>query len=417
MKINTNPVKGTIDYLPADMEIRQQAINKILATFKAHGFLQVKTPILENLEWLTHGDSGDNQKLMFKTVKRGEKLNLSKPNLTEADIVEEGLRYDLTVPLARLYAGNREQLVSPFKAIQIDESFRAEKPQRGRNRQFTQCDIDIWGDSSIFAEVEIMLAAMQAYKAVGIGHIVLKVNDRRALASIITGVGFDAADVNRVCISLDKLDKIGEEKVAQELFINFAHTDGIEKKAKKLVQIITKLKNGVPADMLKFGVDSEVVANLDNLIKALKKYTTAQVVFDVTVVRGQGYYTGTVFECYTTEGNFTRAIGGGGRYDKMLEKFFGVSVPAVGYSIGLDTVVLLLQESGKKALANKIALIYPKNADLYTVFDAKLKLLSRNFEVSAFVEPKNYKNFCDKLKANNFVGIIKLDKLDTMISL
>ena len=160
MKINTNPIKGTVDYLPADMEIRQQAINIILSTFKQNGFLQVKTPILESLQILTNGDSGDNQKLMFKTIKRGEKLNLNKPNLTEADIAEEGLRYDLTVPLARLYAGNRDKLPNPFKAIQIDESFRAEKPQRGRNRQFTQCDIDIWGDASIFAEAEILIAGI-----------------------------------------------------------------------------------------------------------------------------------------------------------------------------------------------------------------------------------------------------------------
>lgn len=417
MKINANPVKGTIDYLPAEMEIRQEAINKILSTFKAHGFLQVKTPILENLEWLTGGDSGDNQKLMFKTIKRGEKLDLSKPNLTESDVVEEGLRYDLTVPLARLYAGNREKLPMPFKAIQIDESFRAEKPQRGRNRQFTQCDIDIWGDASIFAESEIMIAAMQAYREVGLRNIVLKVNDRRALASIIVFAGFALEDANKVCISLDKLDKIGKEKVIEELKNNFASMPNIAVCAKNVVGIICKLKTGKPADLVKYGVEQSVVNNLETLIKILKKYTTAKIVFDITVVRGQGYYTGTVFECYTLEGDFARAIGGGGRYDRMLEKFFGTSVPAVGYSIGLDTVVLLLEEAGRKTESNKIALVYPKDADLNIVFDAKKQLLARNFEVSVFAEPKNYRNFCEKLKANNFVGIIKLDKLDTMISL
>lgn len=417
MKFNANPVKGTIDYLPAEMEVRQEAINKILGTFKAHGFLQVKTPILENLEWLSGGDSGDNQKLMFKTIKRGEKLDLTKPNLTEADVVEEGLRYDLTVPLARLYAGNREKLPMPFKAIQIDESFRAEKPQRGRNRQFTQCDIDIWGDSSIYAESEIMIAAMQAYREVGLRNIVLKINDRRALANIIAFCGFALEDANKVCISLDKLDKIGAEKVVEELKNNFAQMPKIDVCAKQLVEVITQLKSGKPADLLAYGTPEEIVKNLEELISVLKKYTTAKIVFDITVVRGQGYYTGTVFECYTLDGNFARAIGGGGRYDKMLEKFFGTSVPAVGYSIGLDTVVLLLEEAGKKTDSNKIALVYPRNADLNMVFDAKSKLLERHFEVSVFAEPKNYKNFCEKLKANNFVGIIKLDKLDTMISL
>ena len=417
MKINTNPVKGTIDYLPADMELRQSAINIILQTFKSNGFLQIKTPILENLQILTNGDSGDNQKLMFKTVKRGEKLNLTKPNLTEADIVEEGLRYDLTVPLARLYAGNKDKLPNVFKAIQIDESFRAEKPQRGRNRQFTQCDIDIWGDASIFAEAEILIAGMQAYKNIGINNIVLKINDRRALAGIITYVGFDVSVVNDVCISLDKLDKIGTQNVINELTEKFTNIKNISKMANSLLEIIEKVKVAGPSVLVNFGVDSIIASNVQNLINVVRQYTGVEVVFDITVVRGQGYYTGTVFECYTTDGGFKRAIGGGGRYDKMLEKFVGVNVPAVGYSIGLDPVVMLLKEAGKMAKSNKVALVYPKNADIKVVFDAKMVLMKKKLEVSAFAEPKNYKSFSEKLKNNNFVGIIKIDNLDKLIEL
>lgn len=417
MKINTTPVKGTVDYLPADMEIRQQAINNILATFKSHGFLQVKTPILENLAILTSGDSGDNQKLMFKTIKRGEKLDLSKPNLTESDIVEEGLRYDLTVPLARLYAGNREKLVTPFKAIQIDESFRAEKPQRGRNRQFTQCDIDIWGDGSINAEIEILIAGVTAYKKVGIDNIVLKVNDRRALAGIITYVGFSSEDVNNVCISLDKLDKIGAENVIEELNQKFENLNNISIMSKKLLDIIEIVKNSSPSVLTQYGVAEEVANNLSTLISVVGKFTGAKVIFDITVVRGQGYYTGTVFECYTTDGGFNRAIGGGGRYDKMLEKFVGTNVPAVGYSIGLDPVVMLLKESGKLIKTNKYALIYPKDADICEIFDVKLQLLAKNYEISAFCEPKNYKSFCEKLKNNNFAGIIKLNNPNNIIKI
>lgn len=417
MKISANPIKGTIDYLPCDMEIRQQTINKILGTFKSHGFLQVKTPILENLEWLSGGDSGDNQKLMFKTIKRGEKLDLTKPNLTEADIVEEGLRYDLTVPLARLFAGNKENLVYPFKAIQIDESFRAEKPQRGRNRQFTQCDIDIWGDNSIFAECEILIAALEAYKQIGINNIVLKINDRRALSGIVEFVGFEKEQFNSVCISLDKLDKIGPEKVIQELSDKFAEQKNIDAKAKKLVDIILKVKGQKPDVLKNFGVDFQIVDGLNQIIEVASKYSQAKIIFDITVVRGQGYYTGTVFECYVSNGEFSRAIGGGGRYDKMLEKYFGMSIPAVGYSIGLDPVVMLLKESGKRFDSNKIALIYPKNSTIFNVFDAKMQLLNKKFEVSAFVEPKNYKNFCEKLKANNFVGIVKIDNLNKVIEI
>lgn len=417
MKINANPVKGTIDYLPREMELRQQTINKILETFKKHGFLQVKTPILENLEWLTGGDSGDNQKLMFKTIKRGEKLDLTKSNLTENDIVEEGLRYDLTVPLARLYAGNRENLVSPFKAIQIDESFRAEKPQKGRNRQFTQCDIDIWGDPSIFAECEIMLAAMSAYREIGINNIILKINDRRALAQIVEYAGFEKENFNSVCISLDKLDKIGANGVVGELVEKFAMLKNIEAKAKKLVDTILKVKNQKPDVLLKFGVDAGIVENLSTIAKVVEKYCGVKVEFDITVVRGQGYYTGTVFECYMADGEFKRAIGGGGRYDKMLEKYFGMSVPAVGYSIGLDPVLMILDNSDKKPVSNKIALIYPKNTPIFAVFDAKMQLLNKKLDVSAFVEPKNYKNFCEKLKLNNFFAIVKIEDLNKVINI
>ena len=160
MKISTNPVRGTVDYLPAEMDVRSYAEQIILQTYKQNGFLQIKTPILESLDLLTSGDSGDNQKLMFKTIKRGDKLDLSKPDLKESDIVEEGLRYDLTVPLVRFFLNNKEKLPTPFKAIQIDESFRAERPQRGRVRQFTQCDIDILGDSSPLCEVELLYSYM-----------------------------------------------------------------------------------------------------------------------------------------------------------------------------------------------------------------------------------------------------------------
>lgn len=419
MKINTNPIKGTVDYLPAEMELRQYAIDKILKTFKQNGFLQVKTPILENLNLLTSGDSGDNQKLMFKTVKRGEKLNLDKPTLTEADITEEGLRYDLTVPLARLYAGNREKLPMPFKAIQIDESFRAEKPQRGRNRQFTQCDIDIWGDESIFAEAEILIAAMLAYKNIGLQSITLKINDRRALASIIKYVGFKQEDVNKVCISLDKLDKIGKENVIAEITKNFSELSGIDNMAGKLLEIISSLQaSGNPQELTQYGNMDEIADNLQNLITTIKQFTEVNVVFDITVVRGQGYYTGTVFECYTTTGNFNRAIGGGGRYDKMLEKFVGNSVPAVGYSIGLDPVVMLLKESGKKVCDIKIALIYNKNCTLTEVITAKNALINKYFKdqpaVSTFLEPKNYKAFFEKLKNCNFTHFVKIDDISVI---
>ena len=342
MKINTSPVRGTIDYLPKDMEIRQNVYNIILKSFKENGYLQIKTPILESLAILTNGDSGDNQKLMFKTIKRGEKLKLDKVGLVESDIVEEGLRYDLTVPLARLYAGNREKLPYPFKAIQIDESFRAERPQRGRYRQFTQCDIDIWGDSSVNAEIDLLVAAISTYEKIGFTKLKLKVNDRRILASIIENSGFSADSVIDVNISLDKLDKIGVDSVKAELVEKGYDSSAVD----TLLDTISLVKNTESLEkiadiLLDRGVDRDIIDGVVGIINAVNAFSTStKVVYDITVIRGQGYYTGTVFEMYDEEGDFNRAIGGGGRYDRMLERFIGTQVPAVGYSIGLEPVVL-----------------------------------------------------------------------------
>ncbi len=419
MKISTNPVRGTVDYLPAEMDVRSYAEQIILQTYKQNGFLQIKTPILESLDLLTSGDSGDNQKLMFKTIKRGDKLDLTKPNLKEADIVEEGLRYDLTVPLVRFFLNNKEKLPSPFKAIQIDESFRAERPQRGRVRQFTQCDIDILGDSSPLCEVELLYSYMVAYSKLGFKNVTIKVNDRRALNEIITSCGFDAEKVIEICVSLDKLDKIGYEAVANELVEN-----GFEKASvQKLMTSIQKIKSATTNEesfklLLEVGVSAEVVSSLKTIIETANNFkvdATYKVVYDVTIIRGQGYYTGTVFEVYDEE--FGRAIGGGGRYDKMIEKFAGVSIPAVGASIGLYSVVMLMVERKAKTLSKKLALVYDKNASFETIMKAKIELMQKGFDVSTFAFPKNFNNFADKLKQNGYNQIVKIADLSKIIDL
>ena len=200
---NVQPVRGTYDYPPIQAENREILKQKILKSYQDNGFSLITTPILENLELLDNSDGGDNLRLMFKTVKRGDKLDLSKPNLTEKDICEEGLRYDLTVPLARFFAGNREMLPNPFKAIQIGYAFRAERPQKGRNRQFLQCDIDIFGDDSIRAEIEIITTAINTYTKLGFNNIVFKINSRKILNSLVLYCGFRQEDINSVCITLD----------------------------------------------------------------------------------------------------------------------------------------------------------------------------------------------------------------------
>ena len=418
MKIDTNPVRGTVDYLPSEMDIRSYAEQIILKTYKQNGFLQIKTPILESLNLLTSGDSGDNQKLMFKTIKRGDKLDLTKQNLTENDIVEEGLRYDLTVPLVRFFINNREKLPVPFKSIQIDEAFRAERPQRGRIRQFTQCDIDILGDSTPMAEIELLYAYMCSYKALGFKKLTFKVNDRRALNEIIVNSGFEFEKVQEICVSLDKFDKIGFDGVCKELVDNGFDAE----KSFALIEKFKKLKsiedNNVKLEKLKiFGVSEEVVSSLETIIKTASAFQFGgyKVEYDACVIRGQGYYTGTVLEVF--DDDFGRAIGGGGRYDKMIEKFAGVSIPAVGASIGLYSVVMLMNERGYKVPSQKLALVYDKKSDYAEVLNAKIELMNRGFEVSAFAFPKNFNNFADKLKQNGYDKIVKMNDLSKIIEI
>ncbi len=408
MKFNTNPVRGTVDYLPEEMEVVSYAKQIILDTYKQNGFLQIKTPILESLDLLTNGDSGDNQKLMFKTVKRGEKLDLTKPNLKEEDIVEEGLRYDLTVPLVRLFSNNIEKLPLPFKSIQIDDAFRAERPQRGRVRQFTQCDIDILGDPTPMAEVELLMAYAQSYKRLGFNDIQIKINDRRLLNELILKAGFEQDKITDICISLDKFDKIGKPGVVDELVQNGYEKAKIDALLENFDEIKNAKDNKNKLKMLeKLQIDRKIIDSLAVIISTTEKFLEKgqEIVLDVSVIRGQGYYTGTVFEVF--DSNFGRAIGGGGRYDKMVEKFTGSAVPAVGCSIGLYSVVMLMIERGFKPKTAKLALVY-KEEDIASVIEEKQKLIKLGYNVSAFAFPKNFNNFLARLKANGYTKLVKM---------
>lgn len=418
MKFDTNPVRGTVDYMPSEMDVRSYAEQVILKTYKQNGFLQIKTPILESLNLLTSGDSGDNQKLMFKTIKRGDKLDLSKPDLKESDIVEEGLRYDLTVPLVRFYINNKEKLPTPFKSIQIDEAFRAERPQRGRVRQFTQCDIDILGDGSPLAEVELLYAYMCSYKALGFNKLTIKVNDRRLLNELITKSGFDIENVVDVCVELDKFDKIGFDGVQAELLKKQYNEENV----KKLIAIFADLKtaknNAESFEKLeKLGVSEEILASLKLIINTANSFKVDgfDVVFESTIIRGQGYYTGTVFEVYDEE--FGRALGGGGRYDRMIEKFAGQAIPAVGCSIGLYSVVMLMVERGFKTPSKKLALIFDKNNTYEEIMQKKIELIAAGYDVSAFAFPKNFNNFVQKMKQNGYEQIVKMSDTSKIIDI
>ena len=418
MNFNTNLVRGTVDYLPSEMEVISYAKGIILETYKKNGFLEIKTPILENLDLLTSGDSGDNQKLMFKTIKRGNSLDLTKPNLTVADITEEGLRYDLTVPLVRCFANNREKLPYPFKSIQIDEAFRAERPQKGRVREFTQCDIDILGDATINAEIDLLVSGLEAYEHLGFNRLTLKINDRRILNELITRSGFEAGDVQSVCVSLDKFDKVGTSGVESELIENGYD----EVKVKTLMGYFERLKsagsNEESFELLKsLGISGEIVASVSKIIMTVQKFAFVgfKIVYDPAIIRGQGYYTGTVYEVFDED--FGRALGGGGRYDKMVEKMIGVAVPAVGFSIGFYSVVMLMTERKVEIPTKKLALIYRDSDSFESVLEEKQKFKLRGYEVSVFAFPKNFNNFAEKLKNNGYKMLVKMTDTEDIINL
>ncbi len=388
-----NPVRGTYDYLPAEAKIREQVRQIILDSYTSNGYNLISTPVLEGLNFLNSSEGGENLRLMFKTIKRGDKLDLSKPNLTEADIVEEGLRYDLTVPLARFYCNNKDKLPTPFKAVQLDYAFRAERPQRGRNRQFVQCDIDVFGDKSVNAELELIKTAIDTYEKLGFNALTIKVNSRQILNAIVLNAGFDEADINSVCVSLDKIDKISLNGVMMELIEKGFDTDKIN----RLVDSLSDIQAHGLMCVTNYGVENAIVKNLQYLIDTLNTLTGHKhnIQFDISIVRGQGYYTGTIYEVYT-EG-FSGAIGAGGRYDGMIKKFAGVDIPAVGMSIGYEPVCMLIRERGTTFnLKPNLALLYEEQDNIVEVFKIKEKL-KQNYNVALYLKPKNLKNFYDKI--------------------
>ena len=401
---NINPVRGTYDYTPIEAENREIVRQKILKSYQDNGFTLIETPVLENLSLLDSSEGGDNLRLMFKTVKRGAQLDLTKPNLTEKDITEEGLRYDLTVPLARFYAGNRENLPNPFKSIQIGYAFRAERPQKGRNRQFVQCDIDIFGDNTPNAEVDIITTVMDTYARLGLGEVVMKVNSRKILISLVKFCGFDDSQVNSVCITLDKFDKIGIEGVEAELLEKGFNSNNVA----KLIEASSEIKSKGLDEAEKYGVSASDINEVNYIINTANSIiTNGKCVFDLSIVRGQGYYTGTVYEAYT-EG-FGGAIGGGGRYDKMVENLIGINVPAVGFGMGYEPVNIVLKESGKLLKEKlKVVLIYNKEDDYTEVLKRKNQLMEK-YSVATYLRAKNMRAMLDKLKFGNFDAFINLN--------
>ena len=345
MALKKEPVKGMKDILPQEMRIRDYVIRVIKETYGAFGFQSIETPCMENIVNLTNKQGGENEKLIYKILKRGEKLNLANAS-KEEDLVDNGLRYDLTVPLVRYYSKNAAQLPAPFKALQMGNVWRAEQPQLGRYRQLMQCDIDILGEASILAEIELILATTTTLGRLGFKGFEIRINDRRLLKAMAAYSGFPEEAHDNVFISLDKMDKIGMEGVEAELLKNGYDEKSISKYL-ELYRGLRQAENGVAylAEVLEGVLDKAVMDSLQEIITSVEatKDCEFDMVFDPTLVRGMSYYTGTIFEIAIPE--FGSSCGGGGRYDKMVGKFTGNDVPACGFSIGFERIVLLLLQN------------------------------------------------------------------------
>ena len=348
MALKKKPVTGMKDVMPAEMEIRDYLIGLIKDTYKTFGFQSMETPCVEHIENLCSKQGGDNEKLIFKILKRGEKLKIDEAK-EENDLVDGGLRYDLTVPLARYYSNHANELPSPFKALQIGSVWRADRPQKGRFRQFVQCDIDILGEASNLAEIELILATTAMLGKLDFKNFTVCINDRNILKSMAAYSGFKEEDYDEVFIVLDKMDKIGPEGVEAEL-IEMGYTRESVKTYLSLFDEVASDVSGVRYLKEKLGdyLSDETADGLELIMSSVEaaKECDFKLQFTPTLVRGQSYYTGTIFE--VTMDDFGGSVAGGGRYDKMIGKFTGQDTPACGFSIGFERVVMLLLENGYK---------------------------------------------------------------------
>ena len=365
MALNKKPVNGMKDILPYEMEVRDYVTSIIKDTYRSFGFTPIETPAMESIGNLSNKQGGENEKLIFKVMKRGEKLNIPEAQ-TEDDVVDFGMRYDLTVPLCRFYSNHANELTSPFKSLQIGSVWRADRPQRGRYRQFTQCDIDILGEPSNLAEIELILATTTTLGRIGFKNFEIRINERRILKAMAAYAGFAEGDYDSIFITLDKMDKIGLDGVSKELLESGYSQESID----KYVGLFAALENvkdvaegmNILLDKLGDFLDVEVADWMREIASAVNatKEADFELVFDPTLVRGMSYYTGTIFEIAIPE--FGGSCGGGGRYDKMIGNFTGQNTPACGFSIGFERIILLLMEQGFKVpgASKKIAYLVEK---------------------------------------------------------
>ncbi len=410
MALKKKPVTGMKDILPKEMEIRDYVIGLIKETYGMFGFSSIETPCVEHIESLTNKQGGENEKLIFKILKRGEKLKLDTAEC-EADLVDSGLRYDLTVPLSRYYANHANELGAPFKALQMGNVWRADRPQRGRFRQFMQCDIDILGEPSILAEIELIQATTTLLGKLGFQKFTIRINNRKLLKAMAAYCGFAEQDYDNVFITLDKMDKIGMEGVEEELL-----GAGYEKQAvDKCLSFFKTVSNDVEGvryakELLGVYLEEGTAEDLETILSMVEDIKTADfnMIFDPTLVRGMGYYTGPIFEIAMDE--FGGSVGGGGRYDEMIGKFTGSDTCACGFSIGFERIVMLLLERDFEvpSAAGKKAFLVDKKASpdrLKEVLVLAAKEREAGFKVSINVMKKNKKFQKEQLAKDGYLDI------------
>ena len=399
MKIKS--VKGTRDYLPYEVQLREKIRETVVNIYRENGFRQIMTPAVEDIENLDKSDGGDNLNLIFKILKRGDKLQKALASGDEKDLCDLGLRYDLTLPLTRYFAANRQNLPMPFKAIQTDKVYRAENPQKGRLREFMQCDIDVIGDPNPECETELIAVTAKALTALDIGDFTVRINDRKVLNSLLCALGFPKNKLMSVCVSFDKLDKIGVQGVCTELLEKGYDNSAVN----NLSDILTQLP--LTPEKVESIVGEEAMASLKKIIDQSRTIAQGKykIEFDISLVRGQGYYTGTVFEVRSE--NFGSSVAGGGRYDNLISKFLGEDIPACGFSIGFERIFSILCDMQRKESEKQtIAILYEDNfMEVYN----KAEELRETYDVSIFKKPKKLKAFLDRLQNSGFAGFAYSD--------
>ena len=412
MALKKKPVTGMKDILPAEMAIRDYVIRLIKETYGTFGFSSIETPCVEHIENLSSKQGGENEKLIFKILKRGEKLKLDTAE-TEADLVDGGLRYDLTLPLSRYYSNHANELPSPFKALQMGNVWRADRPQRGRYRQFMQCDIDILGEPTNLAEIELILATTTLLGKLDFKNFTIRINDRRIRKAIADYSGFAPESYDTVFIILDKMDKIGLEGVREEL-----EKEGFDKACvDKYLAMFEEITNDVQGvryvkEKLEGVLEPEYADGLELIMNSVDAVKAAdfKIAFDPTLVRGMSYYTGPIFEISMDE--FGGSVGGGGRYDEMIGKFTGNNTCACGFSIGFERIIMLLMERGFQIpqIGTKKALLIEKNMPA----EGMMKVLKQAEEdrkngsvVTIAVMKKNKKFQKEQLKEEGYEEIVE----------